>query len=717
MTISSAHTPQSASFALVLDAARGDRRDYALDRVPIARGGQAEVFAATHKPSGVRVAFKRRTSSRADSVARMKREVEVARALADHPHVMPVLDADAEAGWFVMPLAAATAETMVETLGQVEELRALVEAVAAALGAAHALGWVHRDVKPANILRLGERWVLADWGLGRRPRGQTSHPDRTRVGAAFGTEGFAAPELSSDAHAADGRADLYSLGQLIGWALTRSLPQANVPLLPADGPWRPIVRAATQLDPARRPASVAEFAELLANELEPPPPNPLEIGAGLLREARAGSTDAAQRLLTLAARFPDDYDLHLDVVAELDAQQTFEALIADRARAVEVIKSMGEIDGATQIMPFTAVDVVMSWLLDIAKRSAAAGEAELFEHAADRLLEWDAGWDRWGMQDLIRPWLRSLTGEPASITAGLLRRHPKAAEHFSGLAEDRDTDHRIRRAVTDTTAPEAALAPEPVPPPRRGPHQVGIAPAADIAVEAVLADRGWETMPVLVWQSIPNTAPALLPGLYDEDEGVRGAMIRPGSLRAAAGVPGGGFSLSFLAAQPQVQAGTLMLADSRRVLRVDPTGLVTAAAIATDQMLCWGMERAGSNRRLNVLAVAEMSLEYFRFVHTAVLPRVPGGWQHRILAVGFDSGHPRELGPGPNPQFPPPAPPPQASTDRWDHTWAAETDAEKDAHQFLVWLYALFGLSAKTNPYVNDGRVEENLLRQGFTAW
>jgi serine/threonine-protein kinase len=40
-----------------------------------------------------------------------------------------------------------------------------------------------------------ERWVVADWGLVRRPPGMTTLNGRTRVGVVYGTEGFAPPEL------------------------------------------------------------------------------------------------------------------------------------------------------------------------------------------------------------------------------------------------------------------------------------------------------------------------------------------------------------------------------------------------------------------------------------------------------------------------------------------------------------------------------------------
>ena len=162
-----------------------------------------------------------------------------------------------------MPLAEGTAEEALDELEDPRQLIELITAICDGLRAPHRDGWVHRDLKPANVLRLGGAWAVADWGLGRRPRGQTSHPGRTHVGAFYGTEGFAPPELSDDAHQVGPQADIYSLGQIIGWALTRTLPRANRPLLPPDMRWRKVVEAMTRDSPAQRPASVDEVLGLV----------------------------------------------------------------------------------------------------------------------------------------------------------------------------------------------------------------------------------------------------------------------------------------------------------------------------------------------------------------------------------------------------------------------------------------------------------------------
>jgi serine/threonine-protein kinase len=242
---------------------RGSARDYNVDRDAIAAGGQAVVSYATHKATLARVVFKRPRFRDDDAVARMQREIEAGRRFGEHPHVMPVLDADAESRWFVMPVASGTAATYAHRLQTVDQLRELIVAICEALRRPHDLGWIHRDLKPENVLLFDGRWAIADWGLGRRPHGETSLPGRTRTGTGFGTVGFAAPELSLDAHEVGPPADIYSIGQLIGSILTTRRPQANIPLLPAPGPWRIVVERATRHDPSDRPQTTDELIKLI----------------------------------------------------------------------------------------------------------------------------------------------------------------------------------------------------------------------------------------------------------------------------------------------------------------------------------------------------------------------------------------------------------------------------------------------------------------------
>ncbi|MFF1401326.1 protein kinase [Streptomyces sp. NPDC058287] len=235
------------AYDVVRRAARGERKDYDCPRLPVPDGGQADVFRATHKLTGKIVALKKlhQKYPAEHPVARMRREIEIGQLLNGHPHAMPILDFSVDHTWFVMPWAEATAEDRQEQLREPTQLRALVNALASVLATAHEHDWLHRDIKPSNILCLDGRWTLADWGIVRRPRGQTTKVGRT--GLYIGTEGFAAPELSETPHEATASSDIYSIGRVIAWALTDQLPKTNVQLLPPPGPWRSIGRTAPRV--------------------------------------------------------------------------------------------------------------------------------------------------------------------------------------------------------------------------------------------------------------------------------------------------------------------------------------------------------------------------------------------------------------------------------------------------------------------------------------
>jgi hypothetical protein len=246
---------------------RGKKDDYDKDQEPLAEGGQGAVYSGVHKYARIPVALKQLRYGDEDSVHRMGREISIGRQYGEHPNVMPVLDSGPDGRWFVMPLANGSAASHAARLRQeAGALRDLVTAVCEGLRRPHTDDRIHRDIKPANVLLLNGRWVVADWGLGRQPRGETSVPRRTRTGTGFGSEGFAAPELSSgNPHDVTAAADVYSIGRLIAAILTGESPEQNIPLLPESGPWRAAVTEATHHKATDRPQDVDEFFRLLKN--------------------------------------------------------------------------------------------------------------------------------------------------------------------------------------------------------------------------------------------------------------------------------------------------------------------------------------------------------------------------------------------------------------------------------------------------------------------
>lgn len=258
-------TAEVAPWIAVRWLGRGKKADYDKDQEPLADGGQGAVYSGMHKHARIPVALKQLRYGDEDSVHRMVREISIGRHYGEHPNVMPVLDSDPGGRWFAMPLANGSAARHAERLRrEAGALRDLVMAVCEGLRRPHADDRIHRDIKPANILLLDDRWVVAGWGLGRQPRGETSVPRRTQTGTGFGSEGFAAPELSSgNPHDVNASADIYSIGRLIAAILTGESPEQNLPLLPECGPWQAVVTEATHHKPTDRPQDVDEFLRLL----------------------------------------------------------------------------------------------------------------------------------------------------------------------------------------------------------------------------------------------------------------------------------------------------------------------------------------------------------------------------------------------------------------------------------------------------------------------
>jgi serine/threonine-protein kinase len=103
--------------------------------------------------------------------------------------------------------------------------------VADALSAAHALGVIHRDIKPDNILLEGTRGrvMVTDFGIAKA-MSSSSGGTLTSAGVAIGTPQYMSPEQAAGEREIDGRSDLYSLGIVTYQMLTgryRSMPRRS----------------------------------------------------------------------------------------------------------------------------------------------------------------------------------------------------------------------------------------------------------------------------------------------------------------------------------------------------------------------------------------------------------------------------------------------------------------------------------------------------------
>ncbi len=271
----------------VLDMLRQALADrYRVERT-LGRGGMATVYLADDKKHDRQVALKVLNPELSASMngERFLREIRIVARLS-HPHILPLLDSGEAAGllYYVAPyVPGGSLRQLLERQGRlgVPDAVRIAREVGAALDYADRQGFVHRDVKPENILFADGHAVLADFGVARACCAPGMAPV-TEVGLALGTPEYMSPEQASGEQDLGSRSDLYSLACVVYEMLTGEPPLGGdnprstmakqvteVPrplrVLRPDAP--PAVEAALARalakNPADRFASVAEFVAAL----------------------------------------------------------------------------------------------------------------------------------------------------------------------------------------------------------------------------------------------------------------------------------------------------------------------------------------------------------------------------------------------------------------------------------------------------------------------
>ncbi|MDX3521741.1 serine/threonine-protein kinase [Streptomyces scabiei] len=156
--------------------------------------------------------------------ARFRREVDAARRVGGS-WTAPVLDADPEASvpWVATGYAAGPSLAAAIADGghlPPHSVRVLGAGLAEALSAVHALGLVHRDVKPSNVLLTVDGPLLIDFGIARATDGTAS---LTSTGVSIGSPGYMSPEQILG-KGITGAADVFSLGAVLAYAATGQSP-------------------------------------------------------------------------------------------------------------------------------------------------------------------------------------------------------------------------------------------------------------------------------------------------------------------------------------------------------------------------------------------------------------------------------------------------------------------------------------------------------------
>jgi serine/threonine-protein kinase len=194
----------------------------------LARGGMADVYAASDEVLGRKVAVKMLHANYATDEAfiqRFRREAQAAANLT-HPNIVSIFDTGKDNGHYFIVMELVEGRTLRDVLrsdGPLLPRRAaeIASEVAAALAVAARGGLAHRDVKPGNILLTETGSVkVTDFGIARA---FDDSEELTRTGAVIGTATYFSPE-QAQGQTADGRSDLYALGVVLFEMLTGRPP-------------------------------------------------------------------------------------------------------------------------------------------------------------------------------------------------------------------------------------------------------------------------------------------------------------------------------------------------------------------------------------------------------------------------------------------------------------------------------------------------------------
>jgi serine/threonine-protein kinase len=264
---------------------------YAVGR-ELGRGGMATVYLADDEKHQRQVAIKVLRPELAATLGpeRFLREIGIAARLA-HPHIVPLIDSGEAGGvlYYVSPYV--PGGSLRERLGQgplpVGDAIRIAQEVGAGLDFAHRQGFVHRDVKPENILFADGLALLADFGIARAADACGTSAS-TSAGIAIGTPQYMSPEQAAGDPDLGPRSDLYGLACVVYEMLAGAppFPGTNAravmsqQVMEAPRPLRALrpdvppavddaVARALAKNPDERPASVAEFTASLAAEAAP----------------------------------------------------------------------------------------------------------------------------------------------------------------------------------------------------------------------------------------------------------------------------------------------------------------------------------------------------------------------------------------------------------------------------------------------------------------
>lgn len=253
----------------------------------LGRGAMGVVYLAEDESLQRQVAVKtlllpeeENSSDRRNLEARFIQEAKAAGGL-NHPGIITIHDLGRQGDWLYIAMELLEGTELRDRMAAgplpLDEAVDIAHQVAAALGAAHARGVVHRDIKPGNIMLVGERHAkIMDFGIAR----MKSSDVRTQSGTMMGSPKFMSPEQVGG-HPVDHRSDIFSLGSLL-YEMVTGQPAFNAGNLGAL--LNAIMRAAPPVPSELRPDLPPALDAVIARAMQKNPEARYQDAAEMARD-------------------------------------------------------------------------------------------------------------------------------------------------------------------------------------------------------------------------------------------------------------------------------------------------------------------------------------------------------------------------------------------------------------------------------------------------
>ena len=269
----------------------------------IASGGQGAVYKAFDPQSGQILALKvlhPSLTANSSYLERFRREASLAASI-DHPNVVGIFEVGEDREWhfIAMELLPESLARVIRSGGalRIERATEFAIQIANGLSAAHALGIVHRDIKPQNVLISADGTAkVTDFGIARAE----VLPTMTAAGAMLGTPHYMSPEQARGERT-DSRSDIYSLGCVLYQMLAGELPfKGTTPLA--------VIRQQIEVRPRRlrelRPDVSRDLEGVVERAMEKDPRRRFQSATEMAAALRVIGFGRAQRVRKVSGKAP-----------------------------------------------------------------------------------------------------------------------------------------------------------------------------------------------------------------------------------------------------------------------------------------------------------------------------------------------------------------------------------------------------------------------------